>query len=116
MFGDNEAVVTSGTIPHSKLSKRWHMLPYHRVRGAVAAGQDTFGITTLMGSSIPPTSFQNTGHCQQYGLIAYRRFSSGLHGDTAKLKELTDVLDEDYDSSYLLPWRLASNRGEYYMV
>ena len=38
MFGDNEAVVTNGTIPHSKLSKRWHMLPYHRVRGAIAAG------------------------------------------------------------------------------
>jgi hypothetical protein len=36
-FGDNESVVTSGTIPHSKLNKRHNALSYHRVREAVAA-------------------------------------------------------------------------------
>jgi hypothetical protein len=38
MFGDNEAVVNQGTLPHSKLSKRHFALAYHRVREAVAAG------------------------------------------------------------------------------
>ena len=38
MFGDNKSVVTSSTIPHSTLSKRWNALSYHRVREAVAGG------------------------------------------------------------------------------
>ena len=37
MFGDNESVVTSSTIPHSQLNKRWTALSYHRVREAIAA-------------------------------------------------------------------------------
>jgi hypothetical protein len=36
-FGDNESVVTSSTIPHSKLGKRHNALNYHRVREAVAS-------------------------------------------------------------------------------
>ena len=38
LFGDNKSVVTSSTIPHSVLSKRWNALSYHRVREAVASG------------------------------------------------------------------------------
>ena len=38
MFGDNKAVVTSSTIPHSSLGKRWNALSYHRVREAIAGG------------------------------------------------------------------------------
>ena len=38
MFGDNQSVITSSTIPHSQLSKRWNGLSYHRIREAVAAG------------------------------------------------------------------------------
>ena len=37
MFGDNESVVTSSTIPHSQLNKRWTALSCHRVREAIAA-------------------------------------------------------------------------------
>jgi hypothetical protein len=37
MFGDNQSVVTSSTIPHSKLNKRHIALSYHRVREAIAA-------------------------------------------------------------------------------
>ena len=29
LFGDNKSVVTSSTIPHSTLSKRWNALSYH---------------------------------------------------------------------------------------
>ena len=38
LFGDNQSVVTSSTIPHSRLSKRWNALSYHKVREAVAGG------------------------------------------------------------------------------
>ena len=38
MFGDNQSVVTSSTIPHSKLNKRHNAVSYHRVREAIAAG------------------------------------------------------------------------------
>jgi hypothetical protein len=37
MFGDNQSVITSSTIPHSSLNKRHNALAYHRVREAVAA-------------------------------------------------------------------------------
>ena len=37
MFGDNQSVVTSSTLPHSVLKKRHNMLAYHRVREAIAA-------------------------------------------------------------------------------
>ena len=36
MFGDNKSVVTSSTIPHSKLTKQHTALSYHHVREAVA--------------------------------------------------------------------------------
>ena len=36
LFGDNKAVVTSSTIPHSSLNKRWNAISYHKVREAVA--------------------------------------------------------------------------------
>ena len=38
LFGDNKSVVTSSTIPHSNLSKRWNALSCHRVREAIAGG------------------------------------------------------------------------------
>ena len=38
LFGDNQSVVTSSTIPHSTLSKRWNALSYHKVREAMASG------------------------------------------------------------------------------
>ena len=38
MLGDNHSVVTSSTIPHSTMSKRWVALSYHRVRCCIAHG------------------------------------------------------------------------------
>ena len=38
LFGDNKSVVTSSTLPHATLGKRWNALSYHRVREAIAAG------------------------------------------------------------------------------
>jgi hypothetical protein len=37
MFGDNQSVITSGTIPHSSLNKRHNALAYHHVREAIAS-------------------------------------------------------------------------------
>ena len=37
MFGDNQSVVTSSTVPSSVLNKRSSALCYHRVREAIAA-------------------------------------------------------------------------------
>jgi hypothetical protein len=37
VFGDNNAVIISGSLPHSTLKKRHNALSYHRVREAVAA-------------------------------------------------------------------------------
>jgi len=38
VLGDNESVINSAAIPHSKMHKRWVPLSYHRVQYAVAAG------------------------------------------------------------------------------
>jgi hypothetical protein len=38
LFGDNESVVNTATVPHARLTKRHVALSYHRVREAVAAG------------------------------------------------------------------------------
>jgi hypothetical protein len=43
IFGDNESVVKSSTIPHSQLSKRHNALSYHSVREAIASGMCRFG-------------------------------------------------------------------------
>ena len=37
MFGDNNSVVTSSTLPRSVLKKRHQLLAYHRVREAIAS-------------------------------------------------------------------------------
>ena len=37
LFGDNQSVVISGTVPQSALKKRHSLLSYHRVREAVAS-------------------------------------------------------------------------------
>jgi hypothetical protein len=37
MFGDNQAVVTNSTIPHSYLNKRHNAISYHRVREMIAS-------------------------------------------------------------------------------
>jgi hypothetical protein len=37
IFGDNETVINSSSIPQSRLHKRHNALAYHRVRDAIAA-------------------------------------------------------------------------------
>jgi hypothetical protein len=42
LFGDNKSVVTSGSVPHSKLNKRHQALSYHSVREGIASGMLSF--------------------------------------------------------------------------
>ncbi len=42
MFGDNETVVNTASVPHSRLNKQHHALSYHRTREAIAAGITRF--------------------------------------------------------------------------
>ena len=42
LFGDNDSVVNSSTIPHAKLHKRHTMLSFHRVREAIASSIMSF--------------------------------------------------------------------------
>jgi hypothetical protein len=51
IFGDNESVINSAAIPHSKMHKRWVALSYHRVRWAVASGMTA--IYHIAGSKNP---------------------------------------------------------------
>jgi hypothetical protein len=44
MFGDNQSVVTSSTLPHSTLSKRWNALSYHASEKGLLL--DTFATNT----------------------------------------------------------------------
>jgi hypothetical protein len=46
LFGDNQSVLTSSTLPHSKLNKRHNALSYHRVREACAAGMRFVHVTS----------------------------------------------------------------------
>ena len=51
MFGDNESVVNSSSIPHAKLHKRHTALAFHRVREAIASKYIEFHF--LPGTSNP---------------------------------------------------------------
>ena len=42
LFGDNESVVKSATIPHAKLHKRHVLLSFHCVHEAIASGMLRF--------------------------------------------------------------------------
>ena len=38
MFGDNESVVNTASVPHSRLLKQHNALSYHRTKEAITAG------------------------------------------------------------------------------
>ena len=58
LFGDNESVVKSGSIPHSRLSKRHHALSYHYAR---PSPPDLWNSTTFPATLTQRISSVNTG-------------------------------------------------------
>ena len=81
LFGDNESVVTSSSIPHSQLSKRHHALSYHYVREAVASDMVTFN---HLPSECNPSDLlsKHWGHAQVWHLVQPILF---WKGDTCDL-------------------------------
>lgn len=62
MFGDNESVVNSTSVPYSKLHKRHRALSYHKtIRDAIAARIFTVDSTTSEDIATPPTLSVNIG-------------------------------------------------------
>ena len=96
MFGDNQSVITSSTMPHSKLAKRHNALAYHRVREAVASG--ILGFYKIDGSKNPADILsKHCGYPQAWPLLQPLLFWSGdtmtipdekedTQGDSAKVK------------------------------
>ena len=79
MFGDNQAVVTNSTIPHSTLNKRHNALAYHRVREMIAA--KVLGYYWIDGKSNPADIVsKHWGYQQVWPLLKPILFYSGDTG------------------------------------
>ena len=88
MFGDNQSVITSSTIPHSRLSKRHNALSYHRVREAIVARIINF--VHIMGENNPADILSK--HCgfpqlwpHVQPLLFWRGPPGDSHGDTEEI-------------------------------
>ena len=71
MLGDNQSVITSGSIPSSNLKKKHNAIAYHRIREAVAAGvvklKHIVSIILLMLSQKPYLAMS----IMDYGRVIY---------------------------------------------
>ena len=83
LFGDNEAVVTSGSVPHSRLNTRHTALAYHYTREAVASGMVLFHHIPGVFNAADVLS-KHWGHAQVYPVLRPIMF---YHGDTLDLIE-----------------------------
>ena len=68
LFGDNQSVITSSTIPHSSFNKCHNALSYHRVREAIAA--DIIKFYHIDGTKNPADVLsKHAGYPQAYPLV-----------------------------------------------
>ena len=76
LFGDNESVVKSGSVPHSRLAKRHHALAYHYTREAIASKMVAFH---HIGGDQNPADIlsKHWGHSQVYPLLRPILFYKG---------------------------------------
>ena len=86
MMGDNESVVNSATIPHSKLHKRHNALSYHRTREAIASGMLRF---EFIRSEQNPVDILSK-HWDYSSIWAQLRPLLFWEGDTAQIKSYDD--------------------------
>jgi hypothetical protein len=83
LFGDNESVVKSSTVPHSTIRLRHHLLSFHRVREAIAS--DMLVFTHLSGALNPADILsKHWGYQQVWPLLRPILFWSG---DTADISD-----------------------------
>jgi hypothetical protein len=81
LFGDNESVVKSSTLPQSQLGKRHHALAYHFTREAVASKMVTFHhIPSEL--NVADILSKHWGHSQVYPILKPILF---YQGDTLEL-------------------------------
>jgi hypothetical protein len=86
MFGDNESVVNSASLPHARLHKRHTALSYHRVREAIAAGILLFYHVRSERNPADILS-KHWGHQQAWSLLQPLLF---WEGDTMDLWDTPD--------------------------
>ena len=87
MFGDNETVVNTASMPHGKLHKRHNALAYHRVREAIAAGIIRFH--HIPGHTNPADILSK--HWDYPSVWPQLRPLLFYHGDTAELVQESKV-------------------------
>ena len=94
VFGDNESVINTASLPHGKLNKRHNALSYHRTREAVAAG--IIRLYYIPGSDNPADILSkhwdyNSVWSQLQPLLFWK-------GDTAKLIKAESEQEENDDA------------------
>ena len=67
LFGDNESVITSSTLPDSRLTNRHNALSYHRVREAIAVKIMNF--IYKKGQKIRLIYWVSIAHILSFGLM-----------------------------------------------
>ena len=78
MLGDNQSVVTSSTIPHSKLNKRHIALLYHWVREAIAA--KVLDLLHIDEKTYPANVLsKHCGHIDAWPHLKWLHFGKVLH-------------------------------------
>jgi hypothetical protein len=98
LFGDNQSVITSSTVPTSTLNKRHNALSYHRVREAIASGTIyLMHIPGIMNPSDVLTKF--LGYTKFWPLIRPLLFWSGetvnaLQNNVPLTVEIASILDD----------------------
>ena len=101
LFGDNESVVTSSSLPHSVLKKRHVALCYHRVREAIAS--DMMGFYHIFGQENPADVLsKHWGYQQVWPVLRPILFWSGD----------TNAIPDEGKGSMKIPPRGDSAEGE----
>jgi hypothetical protein len=105
MFGDNQAVVTNSSIPHSSLNKRHNALAYHRVCEMIAA--KILGYYWVDGKKNPADIVsKHWSYPQVWHLLKPILFYSG---DTNDLIASTDIEDDSEQPEVLKKLNLHGN-------
>ena len=93
VFGDNESVVNSSSIPHYKIKKRHNALSFHRIREAIAA--KIIRMYHIAGSQNPSDILSK--HWDMPAVWNSLKPLMFWQGDTAEIGK-TDKVSKDGDS------------------
>jgi hypothetical protein len=98
MFGDNQAVITNSSIPHSSLIKRHNAFAYHRVREMIAA--NVLGYYWVDGKNNPADIVsKHWSYPQIWHLLKPLFFYSGNTQDLLDINEDNTIMDNKINAS-----------------